>query len=187
MGLFDTIGDALFGSPDAPPPSAYAGELGQEVQGSIISRMRDPAGSPEFMALATAIHENATRAAASSRQRLGQSLLERGALDSGAALSGLEGIERGKIESITQALNEALVGIHQTAVGQALPFLAGSDQATMSRFAAEQAGKQQNISNLFGLASTATGVMTGLGGLSGTGFLPGGLSPNEAEMLSLIG
>jgi len=127
--------DALFGgAPTAKKSGAFQnlGGLGGEYSSYLMDRLQTPAAdSTQFKLGSEAIREQLSRSAGGARQRLGDTAVAGGWLDSGTVTRGAMDIDRAEIEAFSGALRDLILGLEDRRDRGVLPYLMGGSQESM--------------------------------------------------------
>lgn len=129
MGLFDSIGDALFG--DAPSigvsgafPNLPA--VGGAYSDLLLERLQTPVTErSEFQLGSSALRDLLSQVSGEARMRAGDRALAGGYFDSGALSETLTDVDRAELQSFSSGIRDLILGLEAGRTEGVLPYLSG--------------------------------------------------------------
>lgn len=151
MGLFDSITGIFFGdAPEAKPSGAFPSDRLKKLGGSygdfLINRLNTPAEKTmQFYLGKQAIRDALDEQGATARQRLGDTAVAGGFLDSGGVLEGMTDIERAQAQAYAGEITNLLLALEDRREQNVLPFLSqGAGEAAQLSGLNIQSGMAQD-------------------------------------------
>jgi len=166
-GLFGAVGDSLFGKMDKAETSdsfQNLKSLGSSYSKWLLERMNTPTTElPEWAAGKGAIQDAVGQQGAAARQRLGDSGVTSGFLDSGQIVRGNADIARAEMTSFSSALRDLFMQLETSKYSGVLPYLSGGASENMGIETANLQGslqaRQQNIDYVMDFMKILSGGM----------------------------
>ena len=151
MAILDILTDSLFGG----GTDVFGSGLGGEFGDFLSDRLATPASeSEQFRTGSTALRDRLGSVAGAQRQRFSDRASAGGFQDSGAAITGIQNIDRQELGAFQGGLTDLLLGLEDRREQSVLGFLGG-------QAGEQQANSQRVFQGIGAITDVAATVATG--------------------------